>query len=158
MDRSEPCGTGVWPLRHRATPITGSRWWHRWNRWPDTGNTNGPALEYRSHRPARICWSAGDDGAAAVPVGDRNVEPSARSSCDRPPDRARRTTLRHRGATASTEDTSAAHRISSGAVCRHLKIAGRVAFFTISSDYQPPPPKLQHIRWSELNSNSQATL
>jgi hypothetical protein len=27
-----------------------------------------------------------------------------------------------------------------------LKIAGRVAFFTISSDYQPPPPKLQHIR------------
>jgi hypothetical protein len=26
-----------------------------------------------------------------------------------------------------------------------LKIAGRVAFFTISSDYQPPPPKLQHI-------------
>jgi hypothetical protein len=39
-----------------------------------------------------------------------------------------------------------AQRISSGAVCRHLKIAGRVAFFTISSDYQPPPPKLQHIR------------
>jgi len=27
-----------------------------------------------------------------------------------------------------------------------LKIAGQVAFFTISSDYQPPPPKLQHIR------------
>jgi hypothetical protein len=27
-----------------------------------------------------------------------------------------------------------------------LKIAGRVAFFTISSDYQPPPPKLQHIQ------------
>src|ERR1019366_9134376 len=39
-----------------------------------------------------------------------------------------------------------AQRISSGAVCRHLNIAGRVAFFTISSDYQPPPPKLQHIR------------
>src|SRR5208282_3702869 len=38
-----------------------------------------------------------------------------------------------------------AQRISSGAVCRHLKIAGRVAFFTISSDYQPPLPKLQHI-------------
>src|ERR1019366_752171 len=50
-----------------------------------------------------------------------------------------------------------AQRISSGAVCRHLNIAGRVAFFTISSDYQPPPPKLQHIQfkryfvtWTEL--------
>src|SRR5208337_2248256 len=93
----------------------GMRWWHRWNRWPDTGNTNGPALEYRSHRPARVCWSAGDDGAAAVPVRDRNVEPSARSSCDRPPDRARRTTLRHRGATASTEDTNARHKESAPA-------------------------------------------
>ena len=38
-----------------------------------------------------------------------------------------------------------AQRISSGAVCRHLKIAGRVTFFTVFSDYQPPPPKLQHI-------------
>jgi hypothetical protein len=37
-------------------------------------------------------------------------------------------------------------RISSGAVCRHLKIAGRVACFTIVSDYQPTPPNLQHIR------------
>jgi hypothetical protein len=27
-----------------------------------------------------------------------------------------------------------------------LKIAGRVAFFTVFSDYQPPPPKLQHIQ------------
>jgi hypothetical protein len=27
-----------------------------------------------------------------------------------------------------------------------LKIAGRVAFFTIFSAYQPPSPKLQHIR------------
>ncbi len=26
-----------------------------------------------------------------------------------------------------------------------MKIAGRVTFFTIFSDYQPPPPKLQHI-------------
>ena len=34
----------------------------------------------------------------------------------------------------------------SGAVCRHLKIAGRVRFFTIFSGYQLPPPKLQHIR------------
>ena len=27
--------------------------------------------------------------------------------------------------------------ISSGAVCRHLKISGRIVFFTISSGYQP---------------------
>ena len=39
-----------------------------------------------------------------------------------------------------------AQRISSGAVCRHLNIAGRVAFFTIFSDYQPPSPKLQPIQ------------
>ena len=32
-----------------------------------------------------------------------------------------------------------AHRISSGSVCRHLKIAGRIACFTMSSGYQPPP-------------------
>ena len=31
-----------------------------------------------------------------------------------------------------------AQRISSGSVCRHLKIAGRIAFFTICSGYQPP--------------------
>ena len=37
-----------------------------------------------------------------------------------------------------------AQRISSGSVCRHLKIAGRIAFFMISSGYQPQP-KLQHI-------------
>jgi len=35
-----------------------------------------------------------------------------------------------------------AQRISSGAVCRHLKIDGRIAFFTISSGYQPPPAKV----------------
>src|SRR5215831_17993934 len=39
-----------------------------------------------------------------------------------------------------------AQRISSGAVCRHLKIAGRVACFTVFSGYQSSPPKLQHIR------------
>ena len=39
-----------------------------------------------------------------------------------------------------------AQRISSGAVCRHLNIAGRVAFFTIFTAYQPFQPKLQHIR------------
>ncbi len=30
-----------------------------------------------------------------------------------------------------------------------MKIAGRLAFFTVFSDYQPPPPKLQHIRLDE---------
>src|SRR6202790_535613 len=46
-----------------------------------------------------------------------------------------------------------AQRISSGAVCRHLKIAGRVAFFTVFSDYQPCLSNLQHIRfidWGEV--------
>ena len=47
-----------------------------------------------------------------------------------------------------------AQRISSGSVCRHLKIAGRIAFFMISSGYQPRWPKLQHIRrmqpWSRI--------
>ena len=33
-------------------------------------------------------------------------------------------------------------RISSGSVCRHLKIAGRMAFFMISSGYQPPSAKV----------------
>ena len=28
--------------------------------------------------------------------------------------------------------------------CRHLKIAGRIAFFMISSGYRPRRPKLQH--------------
>ena len=32
--------------------------------------------------------------------------------------------------------------MSSGAVCRHLKIAGRVAFFTVFSGYQPLLAKL----------------
>ena len=31
-----------------------------------------------------------------------------------------------------------AHRISSGSVCRHVKIAGRMACFTLCSGYQPP--------------------
>ena len=34
--------------------------------------------------------------------------------------------------------------ISSGSVCRHLKIAGQMAFFVICSGYQPRRPKLQH--------------
>ena len=37
-----------------------------------------------------------------------------------------------------------AQRISSGSVCRHLKIAGRIAFFMICSGYPPRRPKLQH--------------
>jgi hypothetical protein len=32
--------------------------------------------------------------------------------------------------------------VSSGAVCRHLKIVGRIAFFTISSGYQPRTAKV----------------
>ena len=35
-----------------------------------------------------------------------------------------------------------AHRISSGSVCRHLKIADRIACFMISSGYQPPSAKV----------------
>ena len=35
-----------------------------------------------------------------------------------------------------------AQTISSGAVCRYLKITGRIAFFMISSGYQPPPAKV----------------
>ena len=35
-----------------------------------------------------------------------------------------------------------AQRISSGSVCRHLKIAGRIVFFMISSGYQPPLAKV----------------
>jgi hypothetical protein len=38
--------------------------------------------------------------------------------------------------------------------CRHLKIAGRVASFTVSG-YQPPPPELQHIRVAGVNSGLQ---
>ena len=33
-------------------------------------------------------------------------------------------------------------RLSSGSVCRHLKITGRIAFFMISSGYQPPSAKV----------------
>ena len=35
-----------------------------------------------------------------------------------------------------------AQRISSGSVCRHLKIAGRIVFFMIFSSYQPPSAKV----------------
>src|ERR1035437_1608054 len=50
-----------------------------------------------------------------LPFGTVTLNPGARSSCDPPPDRARRTTLRHRGARASTEDTSARHKESAPA-------------------------------------------
>ena len=43
-------------------------------------------------------------------------------------------------------DQRMAQRITSGAVCRHLNITGRDAFFTILSGYQPLQPKLQHIQ------------
>ena len=35
-----------------------------------------------------------------------------------------------------------AQRISSGSVCRHLKIAGRIVFFMITSGYPPPSAKV----------------
>ena len=35
-----------------------------------------------------------------------------------------------------------AQRISSGSVCRHLKIAGRIVFFMIASGYQAPSAKV----------------
>ena len=35
-----------------------------------------------------------------------------------------------------------AQRISPGSVCRHLKIAGRIVFFMISSGYQPLSAKV----------------
>ena len=35
-----------------------------------------------------------------------------------------------------------AQRISSGSVCRHLKIAGRIVFFMVSSGYQAPSAKV----------------
>ena len=35
-----------------------------------------------------------------------------------------------------------AQRISSGSVCRHLKIAGRIVFFMISSGYPPLSAKV----------------
>ena len=35
-----------------------------------------------------------------------------------------------------------AQRINSGSVCLHLKIAGRIVFFMISSGYQPPSAKV----------------
>jgi hypothetical protein len=36
-----------------------------------------------------------------------------------------------------------------------LKIAGRVAFFTIFSAYQPTPSNSQHIRWRPWNLRRQ---
>jgi len=50
-----------------------------------------------------------------------------------------------------------AHRISPGAVCRHLKITGRVALFTVFSAYQPSPPNLQHIRLGRSWKNCERT-
>ena len=49
-----------------------------------------------------------------------------------------------------------AQRISAGSGCRHLKIAGRIAFFMISSGYPPPPPKVatQPIHATTLSNAS----
>jgi len=58
IDPSTRCETVVWLHRCRATPKAENQWWHRPNRSPDTGSTSGPALERRSRRRARICWSA----------------------------------------------------------------------------------------------------
>ena len=50
-----------------------------------------------------------------------------------------------------------AHRISSGSVCRHLKIAGRIAFFMISSAYQPLSAKVATQPFIGIASGKQAT-
>ena len=44
-----------------------------------------------------------------------------------------------------------AQRITSGAVCRHLNIAGRVAFFTIFADYQPFSQSCNTSLWTMLS-------
>ena len=45
-------------------------------------------------------------------------------------------------ATRSRRYQRTAQRISSGSVCRHLKIAGRIVSFMIASGYQPPSAKV----------------
>ena len=57
-------------------------------------------------------------------------------SASRPRSRSSSSTSRNESEYRRYQRT--AQRISSGSVCRHLKIAGRIAFFTICSGYQPP--------------------
>ena len=53
-------------------------------------------------------------------------------------------------------DQRTAQRISSGSVCRHLKITGRIAFFMISSGYPPPPTEVetQPVRSNPKNTGN----
>ena len=57
-------------------------------------------------------------------------------SASRPRSRSRSSPSRNESESRRYQRT--AHRISSGSVCRHVKIAGRMACFTICSGYQPP--------------------
>ena len=57
-------------------------------------------------------------------------------SASRPRSRSSSSTSRNESEYRRYQRT--AHRISPGSVCRHLNIAGRIAFFMISSGYQPP--------------------
>ncbi len=41
-----------------GTLTAGNRWWHPWNRWPDTSSTSDPSPEDRFRPPATTCWSA----------------------------------------------------------------------------------------------------
>ena len=70
---------------------------------------------------------------------DRKNFPSAQMvvwSASRPRSRSSSSTSRNESEYRRYQRT--AHRISPGSVCRHLNIAGRIAFFMISSGYQPP--------------------
>jgi hypothetical protein len=44
-------------IQRRATLTAGNRWWHPWNRWPDTSSTSDPSPERRFRPPARTCLS-----------------------------------------------------------------------------------------------------
>ena len=57
-------------------------------------------------------------------------------SASRPRSRSSSSTSRNESEYRRYQRT--AQRISSGSVCHHLKIAGRIACFMISSGYQPP--------------------
>src|SRR5271166_2854914 len=50
--------TGAWPRRRHGTLTARNRWWHPWNRWPDTGSTSDPSHERRFRPLARTCLSA----------------------------------------------------------------------------------------------------
>src|ERR1039458_425144 len=56
-DRSY-CETAAWQHRRHATLTARNRWWHPWNRWPDTSSTRDPSRERRFRRLAKTCLSA----------------------------------------------------------------------------------------------------